>query len=373
MADVLLTVSGTIAPNLEAQIAQGQRPRADYLELARSFGADLIDYARARQLTGRTGRWLERIGGPNLLLAWACFQLQRTYRVIVTDGEQVGLPLALLCKLTGHKRASHLMIAHILSVGKKMLLLDRFRLQEQIDTFFVYASWQQRFIQERWQVPAERVVLTPFMVDSHFFAPNQVVAQPRRMICAVGLEFRDYPTLLAAVRDLDVEVIIAAASPWSKRSDTTQQAAIPANVTVRKFSQYELRQLYADSCFVVMPLYNVNFQAGVTAILEAMAMGKAVLCSRTPGQTDVIAEGRTGLYVPPSDPDALRTQIQCLLNNPDLAAQMGKAGRRRVEEEMELTRYAQRLQRHVQAALSLSWLHVETTVQRRPTTAPSEG
>lgn len=373
MADVLLTVSGTIAPDLEAQIAQGQRPRADYLELARSFGADLIDYARARQLTGRTGRWLERIGGPNLLLAWACFQQQRAYRVIVTDGEQVGLPLALLCKLTGHKRASHLMIAHILSVGKKMLLLDRFRLQKQIDTFFVYASWQQRFIQERWQVPAERVILTPFMVDSHFFAPNQVVAQPRRMICAVGLEFRDYPTLLAAVRDLDVEVVIAAASPWSKRGDTTQQAAIPANVTVRKFSQYELRQLYADSCFVVMPLYNVNFQAGVTAILEAMAMGKAVLCSRTPGQTNVIEEGQSGLYVPPSDPDALRTQIQFLLNNPTLAAQMGKAGRRRVEEEMELTRYAQRLQRHVQAALSPSWLHAETTVQRQPTTAPSEG
>jgi hypothetical protein len=36
---------------------------------------------------------------------------------------------------------------------------------------------------------------------------------------------------------------------------------------VRKFTQYELRQLYADSCFMVMPLENVKFQAGVTAIL----------------------------------------------------------------------------------------------------------
>lgn len=352
MADILLTVSGTIAPDLEAQIASGRRPRADYLELARSFGADLIDYARARHLTGRIGRWLERLGGPNLLLAWACFRQQRNYRVVVTDGEQIGLPLALLCKVTGRKRAKHLMIAHILSVGKKMGLLDHFRLQEQIDTFFVYSSWQQRFIQERWHLPRERVIYTPFMVDSHFFAPHQVVARPRRQICAVGLEFRDYPTLLAAVRGLDVEVVIAAASPWSKRKDTTQQAAIPANVTVRKFSQYELRQLYADSCFVVMPLYNVNFQAGVTAILEAMAMGKAVICSRTPGQTDVIEEEQTGLYVPPGDPEALRTRIQFLLNNPTLAARMGQAGRRRVEEELELTRYTLRLQRHVQAALS---------------------
>lgn len=355
MAEVLLTVSGTIAPDVETQIADGKRPRADYLELARSFDADLLDYTRARQSAGRIGRWLERLGGPNLLLAWACFQQQHKYRVIVTDGEQIGLPLALLNKLSGRNRAKHLMIAHILSVGKKMLLLDRFGLQEQIDTFFVYSTWQQRFIQERWQLPKERVVYTPFMVDTQFFAPPQVTAQPRRMICAVGLEFRDYPTLLDAVRGLDVEVVIAAASPWSKRADSTEHAAIPANVTVRKFSQYELRQLYADSAFVVMPLYPVNFQAGVTAILEAMAMGKAVICSRTPGQTDVIQEGVTGLYVPPTDPEALRTQIQALLDNPALAARLGQAGRAQVEAEMELTRYALRLQRHVQAALSTPW------------------
>jgi glycosyltransferase involved in cell wall biosynthesis len=352
MNNVLLTVSGTIAPDLETQIAAGKRPRADYIEMARTFGADLIDYPRARARTGRLGHWLERVGGPNLLLAWACFQQQANYQAVVTDGEQVGLPFALLCKLLGRKTVKHLMIAHILSVPKKMMLFDHFSLQKQIDTFFVYSSWQQRFIQERWHLAAERVVHTPFMVDSHFFAPQQVTAQPRRMICAVGLEFRDYPTLMAAVRGLDVEVVIAAASPWSKRPDSTQAAEVPSNVTVRKFSQYELRQLYADSQFVVMPLYNVNFQAGVTAILEAMAMAKAVICSRTPGQSDVIAEGENGFYVPPEDPTALRTQIQFLLDNPDLAKAMGQTGRRRVETEMELTHYAVGLHRHVQAALT---------------------
>jgi hypothetical protein len=352
MNNVLLTVSGTIAPDLETQITAGKRPRADYLEMARTFDAALIDYPRARARTGQVGRWLERVGGPNLLLAWACFRQQANYQVLVTDGEQVGLPFALLCKLLGRKTVNHQMIAHILSVPKKMMLVDRFGLQKQIDTFFVYSSWQQRFIQERWHLPAERVALTPFMVDSHFFAPQQVTAQPRRMICAVGLEFRDYPTLMAAVRGLDVEVVIAAASPWSKRADSSQTAAIPPNVTVRKFSQYELRQLYADSQFVVMPLYNVNFQAGVTAILEAMAMEKAVLCSRTPGQTDVIVEGQTGLYVPPEDPAALRTKIQYLLDHPDLARTMGQAGRHRVESTMELTHYATGLHRYVQMALA---------------------
>ncbi len=366
MTDVLLTVSGTIAPDSETQIARGLRPQADYRALAEAFGADLLDYARARQLTGQVGRWLERIGGPNLLLAWACFRQRHNYRVIFTDGEQIGLPFALLCKLGGRKTFNHLMIVHILSVGKKMALLDHFGLQTYIDTFFVYSTWQKRFIEARWQVPAARVVHTSFMVDSHFFAPQRVIAHPRRMICAVGLEFRDYPTLMEAVRGLDVEVVIAAASPWSKRADSTQQATLPANVTVRKFSQYELRQLYADSCFVVMPLYHVNFQAGVTAILEAMAMAKAVICSRTPGQTDVIEEGQTGLYVPTGDAQALRERIEFLLDNPALATQMGQAGRQRIETEMNLEHYTARLQQHVQAAL-----HAQTQ-QSQPTSQLEE-
>lgn len=351
MADLLLTVSGIIAPDIKMQIRAGLRPQADYLALAHTLDADLLDYGRARQLTGRVGQVIERIGGANLLLAWACFRQRENYRAILTDGEQIGLPFALLCKLAGRNQIKHIMITHILSVGKKIALLDWFGLQAYIDTFIVYSSWQKRFIEARWQLPPTRVVQTPFMVDGHFFSPTQVTAHPRRMICAVGLEFRDYPTLLQAVKGLDVEVVIAAASPWSKRADSTQQGEIPANVTVRKFTQYELRQLYADSRFVVMPLYNVDFQAGITAILEAMAMGKAIICSRTPGQTDVIEEGQTGLYVAPGEPQALREQIEFLLDNPTLATQMGQAGRRRIETEMDLTHYALRIQRYVQDTL----------------------
>ena len=172
------------------------------------------------------------------------------------------------------------------------------------------------------------------------------------MICSAGLEFRDYPTLIKVAADLAVEVVIGAGSPFSKRPNTAQQADLPANVTVSRFTQYELRQLYADSLFVVMPLYNVDFQAGVTVILEAMAMEKAIICSGTPGQTDVVIDGETGIYVPPEDPVALRDAIAYLLANPEVAARMGKAGRRRVEREMSLDCYTERLNGFVQRALA---------------------
>ena len=59
---------------------------------------------------------------------------------------------------------------------------------------------------------------------------------------------------IKAVEGLDIDVVIAAGSPWSKYKDSTSEYPIPENVTVKKFSQYELRQLYANSTLMVMPL-----------------------------------------------------------------------------------------------------------------------
>lgn len=366
---VLLTVSGTIPADVGERIARGERPRADYLELAQGFGADLLDYAGARVVVGPVGRLFERIGGPDLLLAYACFKLRRRYKAIVTDGEQIGLPLAAMLKLALGRRPQHLMIVHIISVPKKMLFLDKLGVHSHIDRFLCYASWQKQFIERRWGIPAERVRFTPFMVDQNFFAPTRVtpVTQPRPQICAVGLERRDYPTLLRAVEGLEAQVVIAAASPWSKRSDSTQGQTIPENVEVRKFSQHELRQLYADSRFLVMPLEDVEFQAGVTAILEAMAMERAVICSRTPGQTDVIVEGENGLYVPAGDADALRAAMQRLLDSPDEAKRLGQAGRRLVEREMSLDRYVERLQALVDETIGEADLRQSTLPAARRT------
>jgi glycosyltransferase involved in cell wall biosynthesis len=353
MNKILLTVSGEIDPQIEEKTTRGERPLADYIAMARGLPADLMDYGIARKTGGRMGQVMEKIGGPNLMLAWACFVQRRNYQVLFTDGEQIGLFLALLLKVAGgRQRPKHCMIAHRISVKKKMMFLDWLRVHSHIDIFFVYSSWQADFIRARWKQPSQKVVHTPFMVDASFFSPAliPITAQsadrndrPETLISAVGLEYRDYSTMMEAVQGLPVQAVVAAASPWSKRPDTTAGTQLPENVLVRRFSQYELRELYAASRFVVMPLDPVDFQAGVTAILEAMAMGKAVICTRTPGQTDVIVEGENGLYVDPREPGAMRFTVQWLLDHPQEADRMGRNGRRLVEQEMSLEKYVPRL------------------------------
>lgn len=363
MPKILLTVSGEMDPQIEEKIKRGERPLADYVAMARGLPADLIDYKIARKVGGWIGQVLEKIGGPNLMLSWACFRQRQNYQVLFTDGEQIGLPLALLLKFFGgRQRPKHCMIVHRISVRKKMIFLDLLRIHSHIDTFFVYSTWQGDFIRTRWKQPTQKVIYTPFMVDACFFSSEQITnnAWPQSLavdgshvpvISAVGLEHRDYPTLIEAVRELPVVAVLAAASPWSKMHDTTTGAQLPNNIIVRRFTQYELRQLYAASRFAVMPLYPVDYQAGVTAILEAMAMSKAVICTRTPGQTDVIVDGENGLYVNPGDPDSLRSAVQWLLEHPQDADRMGRNARRLVEQEMSLEHYVPRLARLMESII----------------------
>jgi glycosyltransferase involved in cell wall biosynthesis len=71
-------------------------------------------------------------------------------------------------------------------------------------------------------------------------------------------------------------------------------------------------------------------------VLESMAAGVPVVATSVGGTPEVIEEGRTGLLVPPADPAALARAMTHLLNEPGLAAHMGRSGRRVIEEKFSM-------------------------------------
>jgi glycosyltransferase involved in cell wall biosynthesis len=214
------------------------------------------------------------------------------------------------------------------------------------------------------------VGLLPYQVDTAFWSPPAAADGDAAVISSAGLEYRDYPTLIEAARGEPLQAVIAAGSRWSKHRNSSRGIDLPGNVAVTSLNYLGLRELYARSRFVVMPLRETDNQAGITTILEAMAMGRAVIVSATRGQRDVVrgrlveadgvtgrviggpagfgiarplAEEETGLYVPPGDPAALRTAIRYLLDRPDEAERLGAAGRRLVATEMNLDLYVRRI------------------------------
>jgi len=223
-------------------------------------------------------------------------------------------------------------------------------LHPQMDAIFVYSELQKQYGVRELGIPPEKLHFIPFHADTHFYRPMSPSATaPARMISGAGLEWRDYPTLIEAVRGLDVELRLGASIAWSKHQNETEKIALPPNVTAQRYEYFDLRQLYADSQFIVVPLYQNDFQAGITTILEGMAMGKAILSTRTDGSAGAVREGENGLLVPPGDVEAWRNAITYLLNNPEIASRMGRAGRKDLEDSMSLDHWVENLARVVES------------------------
>ena len=72
------------------------------------------------------------------------------------------------------------------------------------------------------------------------------------------------------------------------------------------------------------------------AVVEAMAMGKAVVATTTGGLPEVVAQGETGLLVPPGDAESLAEAAIFLLENKFKREQMGVCGRMRAQERFSL-------------------------------------
>jgi glycosyltransferase involved in cell wall biosynthesis len=97
----------------------------------------------------------------------------------------------------------------------------------------------------------------------------------------------------------------------------------------------ELPRLYRRARVLVLPsVHRTCYRREVAisellglSVLEAMASGTPVVCSRLGGLTEVVRDGETGFLVAPGDVDELRDRLAMLLANPRLAARTGKAAR----------------------------------------------
>jgi glycosyltransferase involved in cell wall biosynthesis len=73
-------------------------------------------------------------------------------------------------------------------------------------------------------------------------------------------------------------------------------------------------------------------------LLEGMARGLPSVATRVGGNPEVVADGGTGLLVPPRDPARLADAMLCLWRDPELGRRMGQAGRHRVEAHFDVRR-----------------------------------
>lgn len=284
--------------------------------------------------------------------------LRKRYDAVLSWGEELAFPYALLCKTFGDGGTPHVAMCSWPTKNEKGFIL-RF-IHSHIDKLILWSSVQRRIAVGKLGVPESKIAFTKYFVDQQFFRPLQREAT---MICATGSEMRDYQTLVEAMRGLDIRCHIASGTPHEEHNHWIE-GDLPPNVTIGARDPVALRELYAASQFVVIPLLRSNTDNGITCILEAMAMGKTVICSRIEGQVDVIVEGVTGEFVAVGDPDALRSSIKSLWNDPERAASMGRKGRAYIEECQTMDKFTSDVRHVVEEAVSFRRTVVQASKER---------
>jgi len=146
-------------------------------------------------------------------------------------------------------------------------------------------------------------------------------------IISAGRTGRDYRILLEAVKDLPLRLILVA--------DYSNLTGIPLskNVEVKyNIPLNELIGLTASARFAVLPLQDLSISVGQSVLLEAMALGKAVIVTRNASTIDYITDGETGILVSPDDSEDMKKAIMFLLKNPQKAAQIGARAREVIQK-----------------------------------------
>ena len=117
--------------------------------------------------------------------------------------------------------------------------------------------------------------------------------------------------------------------------------------------QAGLRQLYRRAEVVVVPVIESGMPAGITTLLEAMSMGKAVIVTETSELRGVVQHGETGLVVKPGDVREMRAAIRSLMASPSTRQIFGSAARKVAVERYDVNVYAASLARQLTDVCSL--------------------
>ena len=105
--------------------------------------------------------------------------------------------------------------------------------------------------------------------------------------------------------------------------EAVERAVAEGIIAYRPF-EADVRPALAAASIFVLPSYR---EGTSRAALEAMAMGRALITTDTPGCRDTVNEGENGLLVPVGDADALATAMLALAGSDATVARMGRASR----------------------------------------------
>lgn len=270
--------------------------------------------------------------------------LLRANLVGAVSARLVGVPLVFCSKRGCHERRGF----ELLSARIGNRLADRVTVNAEAVREFVHANEG---------CPREKMVVIPSGVDTERFRPltgssfkarlglvesRRIVGVVTRMRVRKGVE--EFIRAIGRLRETQPDVhgvIVGEVSLDATLQELVRALGLEDHLSLlgRRSDMPEV--LSAFDVFVL----SSHDEGMSNAILEAMAMEKPVVATDVGGTGEVVRHGQSGVLVPPKDPEALAAAIGAVVSQPARALEMGRLGRRIVEEDFSAQAMVRQMER----------------------------
>ncbi|MDZ4132332.1 MAG: glycosyltransferase family 4 protein [Dethiobacteria bacterium] len=268
---------------------------------------------------------------------------------LVHDNQSLGYGLLLLRRWVPVTAMVH----HPMHIDREASLKQARSTRERIkkQRFYGFIAMQERVIRRldglvtvsqaareanarSFRIPEENIKVIYNGVDTLIFRPLNRKRAANRLLLVTNTEDRKKGViyLFQAMCSLPPEVTLTVVDDVKKRNYAyilRQEMGLEDRVTFTgRLSTEDLVEQYNTASVVIVPSVYEGF--GLPAA-EASACAAPVIASSGGALPEVVADGESGLLVPPMDPDALAEAIRNLLADPDLRERLGRNGRERVQ------------------------------------------
>lgn len=172
-------------------------------------------------------------------------------------------------------------------------------------------------MEQRFGVPASRCHFAFFPAGLPL---GRAETEERGYIYSAGWAHRDWPTLLRALKDVPYQAVLSVSGAVDVPVEARERVRVLPQCTPA-----EGRSLMAGASLVALAFEDTPLPSGPLVLLDAMAMGKAVVTTRVNGTRDYVDSPRTGILTEPGDSEALAAALTRLMENDALRRSTGQA------------------------------------------------
>src|SRR5437899_6661892 len=205
-----------------------------------------------------------------------------------------------------------------------------------------------RYIVKNFGVPTAHIHVIPCGVDGERFSPHGERLEPPHVVCVARLRpVKNLGLLLEACavlqsRGVEFRCVLVGDGPCRDELEAIRARLGLSGVVelVGAAEQAEVLAWWRRATIAALPSTSGGMPV---SLMEAAACGRPAVATAVGGIPELVEDGVTGLLVPVGDTQALAAALEQSLRNPELAARMGVAARRRVEERFSLMGQVDRL------------------------------